>query len=50
MAVLTCTHNVCFEPKCIRNQTRLFPVKVLIFASEKLCILHGQAFEMELSG
>ena len=41
-AVLTCTHNLCFE-----ENTKHFILKIFIFYNFKnLCILHGHVFMM----
>ena len=44
-AVLTCTHNICFEQKyekCQKNQQ-----KIVIFTAVNIdCILHGHVFVM----
>ena len=45
-AVLTCTHNLCFEQTFKKYKEKNL-MKFSIFAAEKnLCILHGQIFVM----
>ena len=47
-AVLTCTHNVCFERKYLKTHF-FFPMKISIFALKTnlyTCILHGRVFVM----
>ena len=40
-AVLTCTHNQCFEQKIEKNIT-IFNLKIIFFTAVKYCcILHG---------
>ena len=44
-AVLTCTHNLCFEQKYENSQK--IKLKIIIFTAVKnRCILHGRVFEM----
>ena len=44
-AVLTCTHNICFEQNYENIQT--FHLKIVIFTAVKnRCILHGRVFVM----
>ena len=44
-AVLTCTHNICFEQKDENSQQ--FELKIVIFTVVKnRCILHGRVFVM----
>ena len=46
-AVLTCTHNLCFEQK--KKNTKIFLIK-LFFSSQfkkNLCILHREIFVMQ---
>ena len=44
-AVLTCTHNICFEQKY--ENIKKNQLKIVIFTSVKYrCILHGRVFIM----
>ena len=44
-AVLTCTHNICFEQKYEKGKKN--QLKIVIFTAMKnRCILHGRAFVM----
>ena len=46
VAVITCTHNVCFEQK-YENSKKKRKLKVVIFTALKnRCILHGYVFVM----
>ena len=46
-AVLTCTHNLCFEQTYEEKKSNFFLVKFSIFTTEKnLFILHGHVFIM----
>ena len=46
-AVLTCTHNICFEQK-YKNSRQKNQLKIDIFTVVKnRCILHGRDFVME---
>ena len=44
-AVLTCTHNLCFEQRYEKSKT--FQPKIVIFTDVKnRCMLHGRVFVM----
>ena len=44
-AVLTCTHNICFEQKYENSKKN--QLKIVIFTAVKnRCILHGRVFVM----
>ena len=44
-AVLTCTHNICFEQKYENSKKN--QLKIVIFtAVKKRCLLHGRVFVM----
>ena len=44
-AVLTCTHNICFEQK--HEKKKKNQMKIVIFTAVKnRCILHGRVFVM----
>ena len=44
-AVLTCTHNICFEQKYENSEKN--QLKIVIFSAVKnRCILHGHVFVM----
>ena len=44
-AVLTCTHNLCFEQKKKKKNIKIFLMKLSFFTIEKnLGIMHGQVF------
>ena len=48
-AVLTCTHDLCFEEK-IRKNIKLFPMKIISFTTFKnRCILHRHVCVMDTS-
>ena len=45
MAVLTCTHNLCFEQK--KENYHIFHLKIIVFTAVKYCsILHRRVFVM----
>ena len=44
-AVLTCTHNICFEQKY--ENSKKIQLKIVIFTALKnCCILHGRVYIM----
>ena len=46
-AVLTCTHNLCFEQILNKKNNKYFLLKIFKFCNLKdLCILHGRVFIM----
>ena len=47
MAVLTCTHNQCFEQN--KKKVKHFQMKIVIFTSMKnRCMLHRRVFVMNI--
>ena len=48
-AVLTCTHNICFQQKYEKSKKKKNQLKIVIFTAVKnRCILHGRVFVMWL--
>ena len=46
-AVLTCTHDLCFEQKNEEKKLKKFQLKIVIFTAVKNpCMLHGRFFVM----
>ena len=46
VAILTCTHSICFEQK-YENSKKNQPKIVIFIAVKNRCLLHGRVFVME---